>query len=582
MGREDGRNMLRNIFYGKLKNQKNCFFVLLTMGFFFFSLSIYTYAEESEWYIMEETGMGIALPSTEYNIIFTRSIDEDDPQLSQIGATRDELLNMMETDNCYLYALGIDSFLKVNVVASDDSGIDFSLMDNEEILELQDAVYSTDDAMAEEEYSNIVMEVQVYQNEETKFLKVFYKVEEKESHEIIYLFEYITIHEGKTVLLQFASFSEETDILLDYQYENVLDSICFSLNDSVEMEKTDNQFVSGLSVYTDSETGLSFSIPANWSQKALFNDGYFMDVKFVSDFDPGLTILYGSVDGWKNLSAAEMDELGIYSREEMDNTAFRDGMAEAMGFAMDEIEVVSYAGNEYYKVEIVTHTEINGKEISVSMTDLIRVENGYIYLFQFSESGDNVHYSDFEELLESVHYPASDGGKSENGMEDDNGAGIDRETVSIGKDVSSGTGIDAGSHINPADSGSLTATYQASIWIGMVIGYLISGLIIFFFLQFLPICMYRIVKRSKVPHDKALKVSRNYALICVALMLFLSGWVQSFIFFITFVISIFIWAFLGYKVLKGWGVKAAPMAGAVISGESEVEENDGKNTKEIL
>lgn len=156
-------------------------------------------------------------------------------------------------------------------------------------------------------------------------------------------------------------------------------------------------------LYKDNDTGVEFSVPANWTQEALSKEREFLDVKFTSDRDAGKSILYGSTDLWAELSSSERDGL---SRSDLNNSVFSmDEIADAMGVTQSDLSKVTYGGSEYYQYVLGT-----------TVTGLTRVENGYAYSFQFSGDKSNSLYRDFEALLESVTYPSSESTSSYDGF----------------------------------------------------------------------------------------------------------------------------------------------------------------------
>ena len=71
----------------------------------------------------------------------------------------------------------------------------------------------------------------------------------------------------------------------------------------------------------------------------------------------------------------------------------------------DKVSTVYYSGEEYYKCEAKKTVEVSGVEITVVMTMLTHIDNGWIYTFSFGGTSDEALYSDFEKLIESVKYP---------------------------------------------------------------------------------------------------------------------------------------------------------------------------------
>ncbi len=153
--------------------------------------------------------------------------------------------------------------------------------------------------------------------------------------------------------------------------------------------------------YTDAENGVSFTVPANWKTKDFFEDRQYLDVKFASTEEEGYSIIYGSTDMWSQLSAS--DRIG-YDRSDINNAAFtRAEIAAMYDITADKIATVNYNGVEYYK-GLRKHTS-DTYGITVTITQLIHFNNGWMYMFQFSGTHTHELYADFESLLNSVQYP---------------------------------------------------------------------------------------------------------------------------------------------------------------------------------
>ncbi|MBQ8495109.1 MAG: zinc ribbon domain-containing protein [Clostridia bacterium] len=157
--------------------------------------------------------------------------------------------------------------------------------------------------------------------------------------------------------------------------------------------------------YTDVDSGVTFSVPANWKQKAFTKDREFIDVKFVSTKENGCVIIYGSTDVWGLMSAS--DRAG-YTRSGINNSAFtKSDIAAMYNTTVDQISSVRYNGIQYFKGETNYTSNVYGVDITVRMTQLVYFDNGWMYTFRFGGTTTHKLYSDFENLLKSVHYPTT-------------------------------------------------------------------------------------------------------------------------------------------------------------------------------
>lgn len=177
-------------------------------------------------------------------------------------------------------------------------------------------------------------------------------------------------------------------------------TIPFNISAFAEQGKDGNSFK-----YTDTDSGVTFTVPANWKQEELSKDREYIDVKFASTEEDGCIILYGSADLWAKMSAA--DKIGV-TRSDLNNTALtQSDVAEMYGISADKVTTVTYNGTQYFKGEINLTADLLGVDVNASMTMLFYFDNGWMYAFQFGGTSTDKLYSDFESLLKSVQYPNS-------------------------------------------------------------------------------------------------------------------------------------------------------------------------------
>ncbi len=99
------------------------------------------------------------------------------------------------------------------------------------------------------------------------------------------------------------------------------------------------------------------------------------------------------------------DRVG-YTRSNLNNSAFtKSDIAEMYSTTADKISTVTYNGVQYFIGETNYSSDTYGIDLSVSMTQLVYIDNGWMYMFQFGGTSSHKLYTDFEELLNSVQYP---------------------------------------------------------------------------------------------------------------------------------------------------------------------------------
>ncbi len=185
----------------------------------------------------------------------------------------------------------------------------------------------------------------------------------------------------------------------------IIINICFAGNTlasygdpllPLEVEETESF------TYTDYDTGVTFTVSANWKQEEFTESKDYTDIKFISTKEAGNVMVYGSTDLWSELSDSEKDDL---KRSDMNNFFIsKFDIAEICDTTVDKISTVTYNGVVYYKGE--SALSLDAFDYTATMTSLACVKNGWLYYFRFyGESTDNLFF-DFEETVRSVQYPS--------------------------------------------------------------------------------------------------------------------------------------------------------------------------------
>ena len=365
--------------------KKICLLILAIIVLFSFHV---TALASSETYSLDELGMTIDIPS-EY-IVFTRDIDGSDPALSAYGIDKEDMLDFMESNNIYLNAMDEQVSFEIVVTMTGSTTNDLNLWSDTELEALESFFESADNE------KNVIEKYEIYQHEQTKFIKLH--VAQQTETNTTYRLQYYTVYDNMAINVALYSYSGK----INSDMESILNAIV----DTVYFEKppllTESYSDTPAFLYKDEKTGTEFTVPANWIQEELSEDREYLDVKFISNKESGVSILYGSTDIWAEISSGE--ETGL-SRSDINNSIFTsDEIAEMMGAANGTVSLVQYGGEEYYKYTATSSSSTYGINIKLIITWLIRIENGYLYFFQFSGDDSSTFYDDFESLLESVKY----------------------------------------------------------------------------------------------------------------------------------------------------------------------------------
>ncbi len=345
----------------------------------------------SSTYKLEELGLEVSIPST-YDVI-TQDTSTSNPVFNRLGASGNEFIDYYKENGIYLNAIPKDN-LNEEIVVTMTAGIwdNLSAFSDTTIKTLASALIS-----GYEDYGIIVSEYDVYHHSQAKFVKLYFADTANSVHGL----QYYTTYGAKAMNFTIRSYSGKITQKQEETIKSIVDSIKYDTDPvfAPDVPETD------AFVYTDADTNTKFTVPANWYEKELSKERQYIDVKFASAKEEGLTIMYGSTDIWGALT--EEEKVGA-TRSDIRNDAFTiDDIAESYGIDKSKISIVDYNGVEYFQFMFKRTTELYGIEFTPEMTMVLRFENGWMYSFQFSGTKDSIYFADLETMLNSVEYAGS-------------------------------------------------------------------------------------------------------------------------------------------------------------------------------
>lgn len=349
-------------------------------------------AASSHKYDISELGLEVTIP--EGYAVITRDTPAGDPVFNALGTTKTAVISQFEASNIYLDAIS-DSANEEIVVTMIENIIDNFTLLSDTVLNAMASMWVNECS----EYGMDVIAYEIYPHSQAKFIKIYFTDVEK----TVYGLQYYTVYDSKAINFTMRSYEGSISSRQETAIKTTVDSILFDKAPPVVEPGEDTDPFP----YTDNGSGVTFTVPANWKQEAFSEDREFIDAKFVSTKEDGCSMIYGSVDMWEEMSV--VDRLG-YTRSQINNSVFTKAeIAQMYGITVDKISTVTYNGVEYFKGEINASSDSYGIEISLIMTHLVRIDNGWMYVFEFSGTGTHKLYSDFEKLLNSVKYPTASG-----------------------------------------------------------------------------------------------------------------------------------------------------------------------------
>lgn len=240
-----------------------------------------------------------------------------------------------------------------------------------------------------------ILKYRLCRNSQAPSLEIFFNDPARK----ISALQYYTVYNGRSV--SFILYSDSTR--LDEKQESALKSVVNNARISNAPTVTEPEGNTKAFQYTDTDTGVSFTVPENWKQVGFIQEKELADVQFASIKDTDCTMVFGGTDIWGKMSAADTNG---YTRADLNSSKFT--MADIVGFfgiSADKVSMVTYNGVQYFQFETDTPLDIYGDDISRNVTQLVYIDQGWMYIFQFSGTSTHEFYADFEALLSSVKYP---------------------------------------------------------------------------------------------------------------------------------------------------------------------------------
>ncbi len=405
-----------------MKKVQRLILCLLTTAVLLSSFASTTASAANGRYRIEEAKLEVTIPTT-YTVV-TRDTPSNAEIFTSLGLSYSAFMSNMKSGSIYMDAISNSHSEEIVFTCQENIISDFSL--------LSDTVLNTLASTTINEMEKLgisVIEYDIYHHSQAKFLRIYWF----DSANSRYGLQYYTVRDNTAMNFTLQSYEGSINSRQESVMKTVVDSVKYDTASPVVPEGEDTDSF----VYTDSDTGIKFTVPANWKQDEITEDREYLSAKFVSTKEDGCTIIFAAVDAWAELSPSE--KIGL-SRADVNNSIFtKADIAEMFSTTEDDISSFMYNGVEYYKCTLTTNKEVYGLSLDITMTQLMCVDNGWMYAFQFNGNEDHKLYSDFEKLIRSVKYPNSQtstvyDGESEEDNENENelshtGNKIDNQSV---------------------------------------------------------------------------------------------------------------------------------------------------------
>jgi len=448
-------------------------------------LTVNASAAETSTYILNELNLSVNIPSS--LVVFTRDFDPDDPNLKKYGLTDESLTSAMESGNMYLDCWDKNISYEMFITYGQSTLNSFNDYDDATLSSLADCFGAQYKSVGV-----IYIKAELYDHPQVKFIKSYFK--QANGGSTVYGIQYYTLYDNQLIGVTLRSYSGK----ITSKNESTIKSIVDSIKLRAVSGESGGVSVSALPiVYSDSETDMSFQVPAGWTDQTDTEEkAEHTTATFVSDKNSYINIEYRSFDLWSEMTDSQKAGL---SRADCNSASFtKERFAKDISIPETDITSVTYNGIEYYQVQVTKTDSSLGKDMEYKTTRLAFMDNGYLFTFSFSGKSDNIHYGDFESLLNSVSYTLTNGS--------------DSSLFSL---------------FNPAT--------------------LIISLIVTIVIYSLPIFIYRYgIRKAPVESRKAKKITTVYAIIGFVLMCILVSAVAN---KAATGGGLFLWSYVNYKML---------------------------------
>ena len=294
----------------------------------------------------------------------------DSPVFDEIPDLREVVEEMSDYDTVAI-ALSEDFNEQIYVTVTETSFDDFMSLNQTELANLagDDEIVDTGKAM-------------------------FIKTTDYDGDEETTSFSYTTVNDGNVISLVWVCFkgaptSEKT----------VIESMDFSASDG---GTSSDSFV-----YTETDSGLSFTVPAGWRTVSDRRTEDVSRTEFAPDGRNTVSILYSCHDVYGSLGKDEQEKI---SREKYTKDA--DVLKEfdrIYGSKDKKADFLTVSGDYYARIKLTEESDSSIGDLGFAFNDtyMYSFSDGRLHVFRFRELPGSDYYSDFSRLLETVDYPTA-------------------------------------------------------------------------------------------------------------------------------------------------------------------------------
>jgi len=288
-------------------------------------------------------------------------------------------------------------------------------------------------------------------------------------------------------------------------------------------------------IYTAEDESVSFRVPEGWEQLPSSETDVIGLVLFQSKYKDA-SFGYFSLDIWSALIQHEKE--GITRADINQNYFTTEDIAAFLGAKVEDVEIKTYSGTEYFTTLMISSEEIDGEYTTIHHYEAIHIHNGILHGFYFAGDKDSDNYRSFSTVMASAVYTDglitfADGGRL-------------RETSERFWDYSSSI-----------------ASYDESLLPAIIFVSMILTIIVYT----VPILIYRhLIRKAPCNKGNAATITIIYAIIMFfAVSIF---YIRINIDRTASAIAVLVWSYVNYRILIGDSSQYADPSNNASSGES--------------
>ena len=350
-------------------------------------LSVAAYAADTKTVRIDELDLSVDVPS-KYTAI------TQDSASYAISDGLEDTQQWMKENQFYLLLQNGDPRFECKLVAASNP---LERMDQFDDAVLEEQLEETRSRFEEQLVS--VSSATLFHTDETVFFRIDGSARDSDGN-LLQTLLYSTIYNHQS--LNFAVQFEGEE--MPEQYRTLGDAIITSLRFGADPGPVQES-----TVFRDSVTGASFTVPADWITVELdggdYFDGEHPPLTFAGFFCPdnAVEVQYVCYDLMEQLP----DLIGkLLPRERVDQEHVSiEAIKRSIPYDVQSAQTQTIGGRDFYILEIAGTAETDGVEKAFTVTDAMYIQNGYEYSFKFSDTADHPRYAEFLSMLETAEFP---------------------------------------------------------------------------------------------------------------------------------------------------------------------------------